>query len=175
MKQLIITLFKLLILRVLVEWILVQNYDVTFLHHYFDDFLTLGSLASPVCHNNLQTCVWCKTLGLPLYPDKLEPATRLTILGIQLESEKLQPCLPADKRDRIVTLLDTWSAKQFCKRPELESQGRAFLRRMINLLCVFGHDDHPIRLNQLALWAMRQFWNPTGFPASGQLHKVHYL
>ena len=41
----------------LVEWILVQNYDITYLRHYWDDFLTLGPPASPVCHNNLQTCV----------------------------------------------------------------------------------------------------------------------
>jgi len=38
----------------LVEWILVQNYDVTFLRHYLDNFLTLGPLASPFCHNNLE-------------------------------------------------------------------------------------------------------------------------
>ena len=88
----------------LVEWILVKNYDVTFLLHYLDDFLTLGPPASPVYHNNLQTCVQLfKKLGLPLHPDKLEgPATRLTILGIELDSEKLQAPLPADKRDRML-------------------------------------------------------------------------
>ena len=61
----------------LVEWILVHNYGVNFLRHYLDDFLTLGPPASPVCHNNLQTCVQlCKSLGLPLHPEKLEgPAT----------------------------------------------------------------------------------------------------
>ena len=147
----------------LVEWILVHNYDVTFLRHYLDDFLTLGPPSSPVCHTNLQTCVrLCKQLGLPLHPDKLEgPATRLTILGIELDSETLQARLPAEKRDRIVTLLDEWSAKRFCRRRELESlighlhhackvapQGRTFLRRMINLLCAFRREDHPIRLNQ---------------------------
>ena len=147
----------------LVEWILVLNYDVTFLRHSLDDFLTLGPPSSPVCHNNLQTCVrLCKQLGLPLHPDKLEgPATRLTILGIELDSETLQARLPAEKRDRIVTLLDEWSARRFCRRRELESlighlhhackvapQGRTFLRRMINLLCAFRREDHPIRLNQ---------------------------
>ena len=147
----------------LVEWILVHNYHVTFLRHYLDDFLTLGPPSSPVCHNNLQTCVrLCQQLGLPLHPDKLEgPATRLTILGIELDSETLQARLPADKRDRIVTLLDEWAAKRFCKRRELESlighlhhackvapQGRTFLRQMINLLSAFRREDHPIRLNQ---------------------------
>ena len=99
----------------LVGWILVHNYDVTFLRHYLDNFLTLGPPSLPVCHNNLQTCVrLCKQLGLPLHPDKLEgPATRLTILGIQLDSETLQARLLAEKRDRIDTLLDEWSAKTF--------------------------------------------------------------
>ena len=54
-----------------------------------------------------------------------------------------------------------WSGKRFCRRRELESlighlhhackiapQGRTFLRRMIDLLCTFRRDDHPIRLNQ---------------------------
>ena len=55
-----------------------------------------------------QTCVrQCKQLGLPLHPEKLEgPATRLTILGIELDSETLQARLPVERRDRIVTLLD---------------------------------------------------------------------
>ena len=71
----------------------------------------------------LETCVClCKQLGLPLHPEMLEgPATRLTILGIELDSETLQARLPAEKRDRIVTLLDEWSAKRFCRRRELES------------------------------------------------------
>ena len=147
----------------LVEWILVHNYHVTFLRHYLDDFLTLGPPSSPVCHNNLQTCVrLCQQLGLPLHPDKLEgPATRLTILRIELDSETLQARLPAEKRNRIVTLLDEWAAKRFCKRRELESlishfhhackvapQSRTFLRRRINLLSAFCREDHPIRLNQ---------------------------
>ena len=49
------------------------------------------------------------------------PATRLAILLIELDSETLQARLPAEKRDRIVTLLDEWSAKRFCKCRELES------------------------------------------------------
>ena len=168
----------------LVEWILVHNYDVTLLRHYLDDFLTLGPPASPVCHNNLQTCVrLCTKLGLPLHPDKLEgPATRLTTLGIELDSENLHARLPTDKRDRIVSLLDEWSAKRFCKRCELESlidhlhhackvapQDRTFLRRMIDLLCAFRRDDHPIRLNLefrqdlTWWWELSQTWDGLSF------------
>jgi len=124
-----------------------------------------------------------KELGLPLHPDKLEgPATCLTILGIELDFEKLQARLLADKRDRIITLLDEWSAASFCKCHELESlighlhhtckvapQGRTFLCWMINLLCVFRHDDHPNRLNQefrqdLTWWReLFQTWDGLSF------------
>lgn len=39
----------------LVEWIAKQNYHVTFLMHYLDDFHTLGPPGSPVCQHNLDT------------------------------------------------------------------------------------------------------------------------
>ena len=84
-----------------VEWILTHNYGLTFLHHYLDDFMTLGPPASPVCHHNLHACIWlCSILGLPLHPRKLEgPTTRLCILGIELDSTTLQAQLPEEKRD----------------------------------------------------------------------------
>ena len=147
----------------LVQWMLTHNYGVDFLRHYLDDFLTLGPPASPVCYNNLQACIQlCSKIGLPLHPEKLEgPSTCLSILGIELDSTTMQARLPAEKRERIIALLGTWSGKRFCRRRELESlighlhhackiapQGRTFLRRMINLLCTFRRDDHPIRLNQ---------------------------
>ena len=82
-----------------------------------------GSPASSVCYNNLQACIQlCSKLGLPLHLDKLEgPSTCLYVLGIKLNSVRLQARLPIDKREFIVTLLESWSGKHFCKRQELES------------------------------------------------------
>ena len=70
----------------LVEWVAKQNYDVTFLMHYLDDFHTLGPPGSSVCQHNLDRSIDCfSKLGIPLHPDKLEgPSTCLTILGIEL-------------------------------------------------------------------------------------------
>ena len=81
----------------------------------------------------------------------------LTILGIELDSLNLLARLPQDKFYGITALLEDWSQKRWCKRNELESlmghlqhackvvpQDRSFLRRMINLLCAFRRDDHPI-------------------------------
>ena len=85
----------------------------------------------------------------------------MTVLGIELDSLALQAQLPKEKFDRISCLIEEWSCKRHCKRKNLESfighlqhackvvsQGRTFLRRMINLLSAFRKDDHPIRLNK---------------------------
>ena len=128
-----------------------------------DDFHTLGPPNSPLCQNNVNTCVQLLSeWGIPLHPDKLEgPSTCLMVLGIELDSMRLQARLPQDKFDRIAALLESWSLKQHCPRKELESvishlqhgckvipQGLTFLRRMINLRSAFRQDYHPIRLNQ---------------------------
>ena len=167
-----------------IQWSLIYNHGVDFLRHYLDDFITLGPPGSPVCLHNLQSCLQlCSELGLPLHPDKLEgPSTCLTILGIELDSIELQARLPENKCASIVSLLDLWSSKRYCRRKELESlighlhhackvapQGRTFLRRMINLLCAFRWDDHPIRLNRefrldLAWWQdLFQTWDGLSF------------
>ena len=144
----------------LFEWIATQNYGVTFLMHYLDDFHTLGPPGSSVCQHNLDRSIVCfSKLGVPLHPDKLKvPATCMTVLGIELDSENLLAWLPKDKLDRITVLLEVWSHKRFYMRKDLESlighlqhackvvpQGRSFLRRMVNF-CAFRRDDHPIRL-----------------------------
>ena len=104
------------------------------------------------------------------------------ILGIELDTIKLQARLPKDKFDVIASLLAFWSNKRHCTRKELESlighlqhackvihQGRTFLRRMINLLTAFRREDHPIRLNRefhldLAWWLeFFTSWNGKSF------------
>ena len=75
----------------LVEWVAKQNYDITFLTHYLDDFHTLGPPGSSVCKHNVDRSIDCfSKLGISLHPDKLEgPSTCLTILGIELDSLNL--------------------------------------------------------------------------------------
>ena len=136
----------------LIVWILKHNYGINFLLHYLDNFHTLGSPNSPVCQNNVNTCVRLfSEWGIPLHPDKLEgPSTCLMVLCIELDSRMLQARPPQDKFDHIAALLESWSLKQHCTWKEVESlishlqhackvipQGRTFLRRMINLLSAF--------------------------------------
>ena len=93
-----------------VECIVRQNYDVTFLMHYFDDFHPPGRQGSSVCQHNLNRSIYCfSNLGIPLHRDKQDwPSMCLTILGIDLDSLHLQARLPLDKFDRITALLEEW-------------------------------------------------------------------
>ena len=145
------------------EWIMRQR-GVTFVDHYLDDFITMGPPASGVCGENLERILAvCKELGVPLAMDKLEgPSYCLTFLGIEIDTRAGVLRLPADKLSRLKEAMTSWVARKSCRRRQLESligtlqhacqvvkPGRAFLRRMIDLLRVpsatKGH--HHIRLN----------------------------
>ena len=113
----------------------------------------------------------------------------MTILGIKLDLENLQAQLPKDKFDRITALLEVWSHKRFASRRILTPfkighlqhackvvpQGLSFMCRMINLLCAFRRDDHPIQLNRefflnLNWWTeFFQSWNGCSFLQYPQL------
>ena len=168
----------------MVEWILINNYGVSHLVHYLDDFITAGSPASSECAHNLSKALQvCSELGLPLHAGKCEgPATVLVILGIELDSQNQVARLPKDKLTRLRALLESWASHRWCRRKELQSlighlhhaakvvwPGRAFLRRMIDLLCCFKNDNHPIRLNaefhlDLRWWcSFLESWNGVSF------------
>ena len=162
----------------LLEWVAKQNYNVTFLMHYLDDFHTLGPPGSSVRQTNLDRSIDCfSKLGVPLHPDKIEGAsTCLTNLSIKLDSLTLQAHLPQDKLDRITALLEVWSQKRWCRRNDLESliahlqhackvvpQGRSFLSRMMNLLCAFRRHEMGAVFYLGAGWPQ---WKPLGIPGT---------
>jgi hypothetical protein len=56
----------------MVQWILQHRYQVRYLFHYLDDFITLGPAASNECAENIGiTKVVFARLGLPLHPSKV--------------------------------------------------------------------------------------------------------
>ena len=146
----------------MVQWMLTFHQSVDFLSHYSDDFLSLGPPSSLVSYNNLQVCIQlCSKLGLPLHSDKLEVRSTF-ILGIELDSVRLQARLPVDKGERIITLVESWLGKQFCKQKELVPYwppppclGWMFLLAWLTYCVNYRWNDHPIRLNQ-------EFWTLLG-------------
>ena len=165
------------------EWY-IKARGVTYVRHYLDDFAVIGSPDSDECAEALTTLRGvCKALGVPLAEHKTEgPATRITYLGIEIDTQEGQLSLPAEKLERLQSLLASWGDRKVCSKKELESligtlnhackvirPGRSFLRRMIDLLKLNEKAHHQIRLNRefrsdLQWWTMfSTSWNGVSY------------
>ena len=162
------------------EWGIRQR-GVRFVGHYLDNFATFGPPNSPECQENVRTIIdTSKDLGVPLALEKQEgPTTKLTLLGIQINTEDTTLSLLQVKLHRLQQDLARWDTKKSCTCKELESlpgtlqfacrvipAGRSFLRRIIALLSQ-AKSAH-IRLNRhfrsdLAWWKVfASGWNGVG-------------
>ena len=94
-------------------WVM-QTRGVSRQLHYLDDYLFLGALSSQECANYLHTALQvCHQLGVPVATHKTEaPTTRLTFLGIQLDSVTMQLSLAEDKLTRLLGLVLSWRSKR---------------------------------------------------------------
>ncbi len=129
-----------LIFTAIAQWIMEKN-NVCNIFHYLDDFITLGPPGSTTCQEN--HCQKLRKHRCPLELSKSEgPTARLTFLGMELDTNKLEIRLPAAKLDRLKLLLKKWELK---KAGDLLSligylqhtakavrQGHSFVRRLIN-------------------------------------------
>ena len=130
------------------EWVICCR-GTWFIWHYIDDFLFCGPPSSTECGHTLHTALAaCGELDVPISAHKVnEPATDITVLGIQLNTVAQTLSLPVDKLQRLQQLLARWGDKQACTRWDLQSllgllnhackvvcPGRSFLRWMLSLL-----------------------------------------
>ena len=133
-------------------------------------------------------------LGVPVASHKTKgPASRITFLGVLIDTEQFTLKLPPGKVSRIKALVQSWLVKRACTRRELESllghlshaamvirAGRPFLRQLFSLLAVVHLPDHYVRLNlgaraDLAWWhCFLCDWNGSSFfPLSAPSHHVY--
>lgn len=107
----------------MVEWILVNSYQIPHLLHYLDDFITAGPPRSLQCAQNLATAMEvCQRLRLPLHPGKcVGPSMVLTVVGIELDSYNQVARLPQEKLLAIQNLIGSWLPRKWSNRHELES------------------------------------------------------
>ena len=70
----------------------------------------IGPPQSPTCSNNLTEIKDIGSmLGIPLALEKVEgPSDGLTFLGITIDSQSMQACLPEDKLQRIRHQVASW-------------------------------------------------------------------
>ncbi|XP_055335738.1 uncharacterized protein LOC129586500 [Paramacrobiotus metropolitanus] len=135
-----------------VHWCVGKRARLVTLLHYVDDFFFVGKPRTIECSLLMQSMeAVCSELGVPLALDKTEgPATRLTFLGIVLDSVAQTLSLPNNKQLDIMETLKNWVGRESCTTNELQSligtlsfaskcvpSSRLFTRRMIMLLSAF--------------------------------------
>ena len=162
------------------QWIL-HRAGIPYVQHYLDDFIIVASPQCQECLDILDRV--CQMLGVPMAVHKREgPVTCIVFLGIEIDTMAGELRLPEEKMERLQALLQEWGDRRACSRKELESligllnhackvvrSGRAFLRRMIDLLYAVHSQITVIRLNvgfrsDLAWW--QEFlprWNGISF------------
>ena len=174
-------------------WILYNNYNLSNLIHYLDDYFLAGPPGDPTCGLHLQRFLQvCLQLGAPIATQKIEgPTTIITFLGLELDSSKQQIRLPTDKLQDLLSELDSWLQRKKTTKRELLSligklsfaakaipAGRIFTRRLISLSTTASRLHHHLRLNKQAredlLWWQKflpawngtaHFIDPTSTPA----------
>ena len=178
------------------EWI-VRRAGLETLLHYLDDFLVVACPASSQCQDNLRVLLEIFShLHVPVAEDKLEgPATSLTFLGIELDTEQMVLRLPPEKLIELRTLLSQWHSRRYCRTRELKSlvgklqhaskvirPGRTFFRRMFDLLKGTRRHQPLLRLNaafrsDLAWWhTFLEYWHGVSmFPPSRDGTPDHHL
>ena len=143
-------------------WILQNNYNIVHSTHYLDDYFLAAPANSNMCEVRMRiTREVFARLGIPLAPEKIEgPTSRLTFLGIEIDSETMSLRLPQDKLDDRLGIIDAWSRRRKCQKRELLSlvgklafaskvvpSGRIFLRRLIDLSMTVKKLSHHISIN----------------------------
>lgn len=108
----------------LLAWILEQQ-GVSILMYYLDDFLTMGRPQTPECQCNLDLDILvqvCHLLNIPLAIQKVEsPTPCLDLLGIILDTIRMEALLPDEKFTRICHTVANWLDKRNATKREILS------------------------------------------------------
>ena len=103
----------------------------------------------------------CKHLGVPLAQEKSEGTTScLTFLGIEVNTEQMQLHLPAEKLQRVRSLIKEFLRTPSALKGDLESllgllqhasrvvkPGRSFVRHPIEAMALIKKKSHYVRMN----------------------------
>jgi hypothetical protein len=108
-----------------------------------------------------QALAICAELGVPVAPKKVHgPNTTLEVLGIIIDTLKMELRLPANKLQRLQRMIHQWARRKICTKRQLLSiighlshackvkrPGRPFLRQLIELSTCAKELHHHLRLN----------------------------
>ena len=98
-------------------WILQNNYNVSFILHLLDDFLTVDKPTYDADRIMALISLVFNQLNVPLAAHKtMGPCPELEYLGIILDSNKLQARLPSEKVVRMLDILSSLENKKSCTK-----------------------------------------------------------
>ena len=156
----------------LVRWIIQHHYHIYNIINYSDDFFAALSKNMYTAQFQLATIISAfRELAIPLAEDKIEgPLTRITYLGIMIDSVNMSIEITAERYHDTVHILHSWNSKRTCTQRQLKSligklgfiskvvrPGRMFSRRLIDLSTTVSRLHHHITLNTEAR-ADIQWW-----------------
>ncbi|XP_077779111.1 uncharacterized protein LOC144326428 [Podarcis muralis] len=143
------------------DWALRFRANTIGVTHYLDDFLFVGGANTGECASLLEAfSALAEDLGVPLAAEKTEgPATRLTYLGIELDTVAQSSRLPVEKIAALKQLIqDTLKLRKITLRQiqsllghfnfacRVVSPGRPFCARLARLSVGLKHPLHRVRL-----------------------------
>ena len=162
------------------EWVATKE-GAVWLRHYVDDFVAVGRKGTEECRRAMDVFKeTCQRLGMPLDESKEEgPSEVLTFLGLEIDTVRMEVRLPQEKLSQMRALLKRWRGMRSCKRRDLESlvgslnhacravrPGRAFKRRLQDVMTTVKRDGRRVRLNAAAR-ADIEWWYHFGLEWNG--------
>ena len=132
-----------------VEWLLLNHCGISFVCHILDDFLVIEP-PSPIAPHNLacqqslsSMLLTFKNRGIPIAPHKTQgPSTTLEFMGIVLDSDRMDACLPPDKVQCLTFCFTEFKGRRSSTLKELQP---LILQRMIQLTRHVSLPHHRIK------------------------------
>ena len=147
------------------QWVLERQFHVRYVSHILDDFIIFGNPQSNECHRGLQAFLHLAAfINISIKHKKtVEPSTVVQLHGVEVDTDLMEVRLPKDKLQELIPLVASCAKKKKLSVRALQSlvgklnfacrvvvPGRAFLRRLHNLLRGRTKNHHLIRINKEA-------------------------
>lgn len=144
------------------EWEIKRRTASEDIDHYLDDFIFVA-LTEPLCQDMMhQFATLCNEISVPIAYDKtVGPATCLTYLGYELDSERMEIRIPKQKVSDILKQINEFLSHSKVTLRQLQSltgslafcakampSARAFIRRLYSAMSKVKKSFHKIRVTK---------------------------
>jgi hypothetical protein len=121
------------------------DFNASGMSHILDDFFFVGPSNSKKCSDDLASFLYlCKTIGVPIKMEKTQtPTTKLTIYGIEVDSDSMECRLPLEKINKVKSKLEEFKRRKKVTLKEMQS-----LIGLLNFACSWsGFPPSPYQFN----------------------------